>query len=142
MNDGEDDDSQVELPAFPSDDDPSSDEIAVLAEDQPSAEILIADSRHSHFTDTWVRHRFAGTLIAGALALAILGFFVRQAILNSQAVSSWITALIAGCIGLGGLLLLLLSMTRNPLHVLLGEPAKNLRRPSPRPDIGGQIASE
>jgi hypothetical protein len=141
-SDDENDDSQGEVPAYTSGDAPSSDEIAVFADDPPSAGNLITDPRYSNPIDPWGRYRIAGTVIAGALSLAILGFFVSQGILNAQKVSSSITAFIAGCIGLGGLLLLLLSLPRSPLHSLLGELAKVLRRTSRRSDIDSQIASE
>ncbi len=142
MNDDENEDSQVELPAFTSDDAPSSDEIAVFADDPPSAETWVGEPRHSNAIDPWVRFRFAVTLSAAALSLVTLGYLVSQGILNAQTVSAATTTRIAGCIGLGSLLLLLLAMTRSPLHLLMGELAKNLRRPSARSDMDGQIASE
>jgi hypothetical protein len=141
-NDDEHDDSQVEPIAFTSDDAPSSDEIAVFAEGSPSEELLIGERPHSRPTDPGGRHRVAGTVIAGALSLAILGFFVRQGILSAQTVSSSVTALIAGGIGLGGVLLLLFAMSRSPLHLLPAELAKALRRHRRRSDLDGQVASE
>ena len=135
INDDENDDSQVELPAFASDDAPSSDEIAVLSEDAPSEEIVIAHPRHFNLIDSLGRYRFAFSLTVGVLSLTSLGFFVREGILNAQTIQSSIAALLAGCVGLCGLLLLLFSMTRSPPHVLVGELAKYLRRPSPRTDM-------
>jgi hypothetical protein len=115
VNDEEIDDSQVELPAFTSEDVPSSDEIAVLTDDPPSEETLIGDPRHANLTDPRRRYRFAATLTAGVLLLAILAYFMHQGIFNGQPVSSAITALIAGCLGLGGVVLLILSVIRRPI---------------------------
>jgi hypothetical protein len=141
-NEEEIDDSQVDIPAFMSGDDPSSDEIAVLVEDPPTAASFIAEPRHSQLNVPRGRFRFAGPVAVGALSLTILAFLVRQGILDSQTVNSSITALIAGCIGLGGVLLLLLSMSRTPLHQHLGELAKILRRPRPRRELDRPVASD
>jgi hypothetical protein len=141
-HDDESDDSQVEIRAFASGDAPSSDEIPVLAEDPSSAEILIADPRHSNLVDPGGRFRFAIMLTVGLLSLVILGFLVRHEILSAQPVRSAITALIAGCIGLCGVLVVLLSLNRSPRHFVLGELAKNLRRSSTRSKIDSQVASE
>ena len=141
-DDESDDDSQVELPALTSDDAPSSDEIDVFTEDPPSAEILIGDPRHPYVADLQARYRFVATVSAGALSLAIVGFMTRRGILSAQTVSSSITAFIAGCIGLGGVVLLLFAMTKKPLHLLPVELAKDLRRPRSRSNLDSQIASE
>jgi hypothetical protein len=140
--DDESDDSQIEIRAFASGEAPSSDEIAVLAEDPSSAEILIADPRHFNLVDPGSRYRFAIMLTMGLLTLAMLGFLVRYRILSAQPVRSSITALFAGCIGLGGVLVVLFSMNRSPRLFFLGELAKNLRRSSPRSKIDSQVASE
>jgi hypothetical protein len=115
--DDEDDDSQDELSAYTSGEWSSSDEIAALAENLPSDEILIADPRYSNLDDPGGLYRLAVVLTVGALTLAIVGFFARRGVLSIPTIGTSIMALIAGCVGLGGLGLLLLAMTRSsPRH--------------------------
>jgi hypothetical protein len=112
--DDKDDDSQVELSAFTSGEFASSDEIAALAENLSSDEIQTADPRYSNRDDPGGWYRLAAVLTVGALTLAIVGFLARRGILSIPTIGTAIMALIAGCVGLGGLGLLLLSMTRSP----------------------------
>jgi hypothetical protein len=115
--DDKDDDSQVELSAFTSGECSSSDEIAALAENLSSDEIHTADPRYSHLDDSGGWYRLAVVLTVGVLSLAIVGFFARRGILSIPTIGTSIMALIAACVGLGGLGLLLLSMTRSsPRH--------------------------
>ena len=111
--DDKDDDSQVDLSAFTSGEFASSDEIAALAENLSSDEIHTAVPRYSNRDDPGGWYRLAVVLTVGVLTLAIVGFFARRGILSIPTFSTSIMAVIAGCVGLGGLGLVLLSMTRN-----------------------------
>ena len=112
-----DDDSQVELSAFTSGECSSSDEMAALAENLPSDEILIADPRYSNLDDPRGWYRLAVVLTVGAFTLAIVGFLAHRGILSIPTIGTSIMALIATCVGLGGLGLLLSSMIRSsPRH--------------------------
>jgi hypothetical protein len=117
MCDDKDDDSQVELSAYTSGELESSDEIAALAENLSGDEIHTADPRYSHLDDSGGRYRLAVVLTVGVLSLAIVGFFARRGILSIPTIGTSIMALIAACVGLGGLGLLVLSITRSsPRH--------------------------
>jgi hypothetical protein len=111
--DDKDDDSQVELSAFTSGDCSSSDEIAALAENLSSDEIHKADPRYSNRDDPGRWYRLAAVITVGVLSLAIVGFIARRGILRIPTIGTSMMALIAGCVGLGGLGLLLLAMARS-----------------------------
>ena len=99
---------------------------------------MIAHPHHFNLIDSLGRYRFAFSLTVGVLSLASIGFVIHR-VLNAQTVPSSIASLIASCIGLGGLLLLVFSITQVSPHLLLGELAKNIRHPNPRSDLDSQI---
>jgi hypothetical protein len=140
INDVDIDDSQVDLPAFSADDDWSSDEMAVLESDASSDEIPVAEPAPLAATGPGARFRFVAAILIRVLSLAIFGFFVLQGVLNAQTVGLSIAALVAGCLGIGGLLLL--SMARDPHPRLLNDFTGSVRRAGPHADIDRPIASD
>jgi hypothetical protein len=140
INDVDMDDSQVDLPAFSGGDDWSSDEMPVLAPDASSDEISVVEPAPLAATGPGARFRFMAAILIRVLSLAILGFFVMQGVLNAQTVGLSIMALVAGCLGIGGLLLL--SMARGPHPRLLNNFTGSVRRAGSHTDIDRPIASD
>lgn len=134
------DDSQVEVPAFAAEVDESSDDIPVLAAESPSGEIVIGEPTSHGSAAIWARSPFAPAVLIRSLSLAILGFFVLQAVLNAGTVSAAVLAFIAGAVGLASLLLL--SREHRPDPRLLGEFTKNLTQAGSRTDLDRSIVRD
>ena len=101
------DDSQVELPAFTDGDDSSSAETPAFAADSASVEISVINPGHDALNGSRAGYRLAAALLIRAVSLAIFGFFVFEAGRNAHTVGgASVMALVAGCMGLCGLLLL------------------------------------
>jgi hypothetical protein len=101
------DDSQVELPAFTDGDDSSSGETPAFAADSSSVEISVINPGHDALTGSRAGYRLAAALLIRTVSLAIFGFFVFEAGRNAHTVGgASAMALVAGCMGLCGLLLL------------------------------------
>jgi hypothetical protein len=139
INDLEQDDSHVELPAFTASDEPSSDDLPAFEPDFPSEEILVAE-RARLVTSPWARYGVTPATLIRLASLAILGFFVLHGVLNAQTVGFAIMAFVAGCLGLGGLLVL--SRVQGTQPKLLSEFSANVRRSGPRSDLDRPIPSD
>jgi zinc-ribbon domain len=139
ISDLEEDDSQVELPAFTASDEPSSDDLPAFEPDSPSEEVLVAEPA-GLVSSPWARYRVTPATLIRLTSLAILGFFVLHGVLNAQTVGFAIMALVAGCLGLGGLLLL--SKAQGAQPKLLNEFSATVRRSGPRSDLDRPITSD
>jgi hypothetical protein len=101
------DDSQVELPAFTDGDDSSSAETPAFAADSASVEISVINPGHDALNGSRPGYRLAAALLIRAVSLAIFSFFVFEAGRNVHTVGgASVMALVAGCMGLCGLILL------------------------------------
>jgi zinc-ribbon domain len=139
ISDMEQDDSQVELPAFTASDEPSSDDLPAFEPDSPSEEVLVAKPARL-VSSPWARYRVTPATLIRLTSLAILGFFVLHGVLNARSFGTAIMAFVAGCLGLGGVLLL--SKAQGAQPKLLSEFSANVRRSRPRSDLDRPIPSD
>jgi hypothetical protein len=140
ISDVEQDDSQVELPAFTASDEPSSDDLPAFAPDPPSEEVLDAEPARLAATRRSAWYRVTPATLIRLTSLAILGFFVLHGVLNARTVGTAIMAFVAGCLGLGGVLLL--SKAQGAQPKLLSDFTNNVRRSGPHSDLDRPIPSD
>jgi hypothetical protein len=122
---GDPDDSQVELPAFSSSDEPSGEVEAAAPFESASSEFALAVPWHYKYIESWGRVHFYVAVGFAASSLSVLGWLLVSAMVVGQGVSSSITALIVGCVGT--IAFLLLSLSATVLIILLVDVARNVR---------------
>jgi hypothetical protein len=126
ITEAEIDDSQVELPAFSAGDDPSGDEMPAFTPEAPSEEFSAAEPARSGAASRLAWYRVTPANLIRLATLAILGFFVLQGVWNARTIGAAVMAFVAGCLGLGGLVLL--SKAHGAQPKLLSEFTANVRR--------------
>jgi hypothetical protein len=122
---GDPDDSQVELPAFTSAADSSAEVEAVTAFEPENSELATAVPRYYKVIESLGRVHFYVVLLFAASSLAVLVFLLVSALVAGQTLSSSITALIIGCVGM--IAFLLLSLPATMLMILVIDLARSVR---------------
>ena len=122
---GDPDDSQVELPAFTTEEPESGEIEAVMPFEPAGSDFLLAAPWYNKFIESWGQVHLYVAVGFAAFSLLVLGVLLISALVAGRMVSSSITALIVGCVATVAFLLLSISAT--VLFSLLVDLARNVR---------------